>query len=171
MSRKGLLALWIPVVVLVTGVLIFAQEKKVPAEQERAVKEAEVPPAALAALKKLAAGAAITEFAEEIEHGSKFYEGSWKGPGGNVDGLVTEAGDLVEIEEVVSVDKVPAKARAEVEKEAGKEAKAKWEKKTIVMYEAHFTKDGKAREMILTPDGRRFPEEQDEHDKDEEDEE
>jgi hypothetical protein len=66
---------------------------------------------------------------------------------------------------------VPAKARAEVEKEAGKEAKAKWEKKTIVMYEAHFTKDGKAREMILTPDGRRFPEEQDEHDKDEEDEE
>src|SRR5262245_37891783 len=69
-------------------------------EQEREVKEADVPAAALNALKKQAAGAAITEFSEEIEHGHKFYEGSYKSATGNkVDVLVTEAGDLVEVEE------------------------------------------------------------------------
>ncbi len=154
---------------LTGGLLVWAQEKKAPVEQERQVKEAEVPKAALDALKKLAGAAAITEFAEEIEHGNKFYEGSWKGPGGNVDALVTEAGDLVEIEEVVSVDKVPAKTRAEAEKEAGKDAKLEWEKKTIVMYEVHFKKEGKGRELVLTPDGRRIQEEQEEADKDEDD--
>ena len=130
-------------VILAGCLLVRAQEKKVE-DSERAVKENEVPAAALATLKKLAGAAAITEFAEEIEHGNKFYEGSWKGPDGNVDALVTEA---------------------------GKEAKLMWEKKTLVLYEVHFKKDGKGREIILTPDGRRYYEEGDEKaDKDDGDE-
>ncbi|NOT00962.1 MAG: hypothetical protein HOP29_10075 [Phycisphaerales bacterium] len=136
-----------------------AQEKKANGEQEREVKEAEVPKAPLETLKALAGAATITEFAEEIEHGHKFYEGSWKGPNGNIDALVTESGDLVEIEETTPATGVPAAVRAEVEKAAGKEATLMWEKKTIVMYEVHFKKDGKGREMIFTPDGRQFHEE------------
>jgi len=168
MKRKSVSVFCAAAAILVTSGLILAQDKKEPAEQERSVKEAEVPAAAVATLKTLAGKAAITEFAEEIEHGHKFYEGSWKGPDGNVDALVTEVGDLVEIEEVIPAGKVPAPARAEAEKEAGKEAKLMWEKKTVVMYEVHFKKDGKGREMILTPDGRRFHEEGDEkQDKDE----
>lgn len=148
--------------VLAGGLFAFAQEKKPAAqEQERTVKESEVPAAALAALKKLAGGAAITEFAEEIEHGLKYYEGSWKGPNGNIDGLVTEAGDVVEIEETVPGDKVPGSVRTAVEKEAGKDAKLAWEKKTLYLYEVHFKKDGKGREIIYTADGRRFHEETD----------
>lgn len=154
-------------VALLAGAWMAAAQNQPPkGEQEREVKEAEVPKAALDALKKLAAGAAFTEFAEEIEHGSKFYEGSWKGPNGNVDALVTETGDVVEIEEVTPADKVPAPAKAAAEKEAGKDAKLTWEKKTIVMYEVHYKKDGKGHEMILTPDGRRVHEEG-EKDKDE----
>jgi len=149
-------------VALLGGLMAFAQVKPAPLEQERKVKEAEVPKAALEALKKVADKATITEFAEEIEHGSKFYEGSWNGPGGNVDCLVTESGDLVEIEEIISADKVPAAARAAVEKEAGKDAKLTWEKKTVVMYEVHYEKGDKGQEMILTPDGRRCHEEGDE---------
>ena len=77
-------------------------------ESERKVTESEVPSAALATLTKMAAGAKITEFAEEIEHGGTFYEGSWKNPsGGKVDVLVTAAGDLVEIEEKVGTDEAP----------------------------------------------------------------
>jgi len=91
-----------------------------------------VPKAALEALKKFADMATINEFAEEIELGHKFFEGSWTGPSGKVDCLVTEAGDLVEMEEVISADKVPAAARAAAEKEAGKHAKLAWEKKTLV---------------------------------------
>ena len=156
LPNPGMLGLF-----LVTSVLVLAQDKEEAAEQERSVKESEVPPAALAALRKLAGGAAFTEFAEEIEHGHKFYEGSWKGPDGNVDALVTEGGDLVEIEESAPAEKVPAPARAEAQKEAGKGAKLEWEKKTMLLYEVHYKKDGKSREMILTPDGRRFHEEGD----------
>lgn len=144
------------------GLFAIAQEKKPAAEeQERSVKESEVPAAALAALKQLAGSAAITEFAEEIEHGQKYYEGSWKGPGGNIDALVTEKGDLVEIEETIAEEKVPGGVRAAVEKEAGKDARLSWEKKTLYLYEVHFKKDGKGREMIFTADGRRFHEETD----------
>ena len=77
---------------------------------------------------------------------------------GNVDGLVTEAGDLVEIEETIAADKVPAVVNADVKKEA-KDAAVTFEKKTMVLYEAHFKKDGKGHEMVLTPDGRPFVEE------------
>jgi len=146
-------------VLLLVGWVALAQDKPAKQDYERKVKEAEVPKAALDALKKLADQAPFTEFAEEVEHGRKFYEGTWTGPHGKVDCLVTEAGDLVEIEEAVPADQVPAAARAEAEKEAGKDAKLTWEKKTIVMYEVHFKKDGKAHEMILTPDGHRYHEE------------
>ena len=129
-------------------------------EQEREVTEAEVPAAALAALKKLAAGARITEFAEEIEHGHTFYEGSWRAPSrGKMDVLVTAAGDLVEIEEQVSTDQVPAAALAVARKAAGKDAKLSFEKKTMILYEVKFRKDDRRHELLLTPDGRRVEEE------------
>jgi hypothetical protein len=145
------------------------QAAQPPVEQERKVQEAEVPAAALAQLKKLAGAAPITQFSEEVEHGHKYYEGSWKGPDGNVDALVTEAGDVVEIEEVIPAAKVPAAVRAVIEKEAGKDAAVQYEKKTYVAYEAHFKKDGKGREILLTPEGRTHSEEGDDGDEDEDD--
>jgi hypothetical protein len=129
-----------------------------PAESERRVTEAEVPKPALATLKKQAGGAAITEFAEEIEHGHTFYEGSWKGPHGNVDCLVTAAGALVEIEESVPADSVPEAVREAASNAAGDGAKPDFEKKTLILYEIHFTKDGKAHEAIFTADGRLYHE-------------
>ena len=82
-------------------------------ETERKVTEAEVPKAALKALQKQARKAKITEFAEEIEHGSTFYEGSWKKKGGaEVDVLVTKDGALVEIEEKIPVRRLPAGYRS-----------------------------------------------------------
>lgn len=165
--------LWIGATVLVAcgGLLALAQDKQPAGDHERKVKEAEVPKAALEALRKAANNAAFTEFAEEVEHGHKFYEGSYKGPNGNVDVVVTEAGDLVVIEEVVPADSVPAAVRAALEKEAGKDAKATWEKKTIVMFEVHFKKDGKSKELVFTPEGRPFHEEGDKKgEKDEDDE-
>lgn len=170
MKRANFVQLVAGVAVCVVAVFVVAEDKKQPLEQERSVKESEVPAAAMAALKKLAGAAPFTEFAEEIEHGHKFYEGSWKGPDGNVDALVTEAGDLVEIEEETPSAKVPAAARAEAEKAAGKDAKLSWEKKTFVMYEVHYKKDGKGQEMILTPDGRTFHEEGDDEKDGDEDE-
>ncbi|MEK6674541.1 MAG: hypothetical protein AABZ47_02680 [Planctomycetota bacterium] len=162
MFRKSSAAMLFVFGVFVTsGLWVWAEEKKENLESERKVKENEVPAAAMAALKKLSGGAAFTEFAEEIEHGHKFYEGSWKGPDGNVDGLVTEGGDVVELEESIPATKVPAAVRAMLEKEAGKDVAIQFEKKTLYLYEGHFKKDGKTREMILTADGREFHEDAD----------
>jgi hypothetical protein len=128
-------------------------------EQEREVKEAEVPAAALAALKKLAGEAKLTEFSEEIEHGSKFYEGSWKSAtGSNVDALVTAAGDLVELEEEVPANQVPTAILAAVRKLSGEDAKLFCEKKTMILYEVKFHKDDKRHEILYAPDGRRVEE-------------
>lgn len=145
-------------ILAVGGLLAWAQETKEIPASERKVTETEVPAPARAALKKLAGAAALTEYAEEIEHGHKFYEGSWKALDGNVDALVTEGGDAVEIEEAIPAEKVPVPARAAVEKEAGKGTPVQFEKKTLFLYEAHYKKDGKGREIIVTPDGRHFHE-------------
>jgi uncharacterized membrane protein YkoI len=129
-------------------------------EVERKVTEAEVPATALATLKKLAAGAKITEFAEEIEHGHTFYEGSWKShSGAKMDVLVTQTGDLVEIEERISTDQVPAAVLKVVRKAAGKDAQLSFEKKTMILYEVKFRKGDRRHELLLTPDGRRVEEE------------
>lgn len=138
------------------GLVVRAQDKGKVEDYEKKVKEADVPAPALAALKKLADGAAFTEFAEEVEHGVKYYEGSWKGPDGNVDALVTEGGDVVEIEESVPADKVPASVRTAAEKAGGKDGT--FERKTLFLYEIHFKKDGKSLEMIFGADGRPFSE-------------
>ena len=143
---------------LVGGWMAFAQPKQ-SEEKERKVKESEVPAAALAALKKAAGDKKLTQIEEEIEHGQKFYEGQWKGPDGKVEVLVTESGDLVEIEEMVSSDQVPMAVRKAASKDAGKDAKLAFEKKTAISYEIHFKKDGKRREITYAPTGSRYHEE------------
>lgn len=158
MQRCGILAAGAGGALLLGGFLAFGQARPAPAEQERKVAETEVSAAALQALRRLAGKAPIREFAEEIEHGHRFYEGSWTGPDGNVDALVTESGDLVEIEEIIPAERVPAAVRAATEREAGRDARMTFEKKTLVMYEVHYRKGDRGREMILTPDGRRYHE-------------
>ena len=161
MSKSRLVAVGFATVVVLTAGLLSLAKTDPTGEQERKVKETEVPKAALEAIKKLADKASITEFAEETGNGHKFYEGSWTGPSGRVDGLVTESGDLVEIEETVPAGSVPAAVRTELEKHVGKDAKVSYEKKTMVLYETHFKNDDKAREMVFTPDGRTFHEQGD----------
>ena len=129
-------------------------------ETERKVTEAQVPAAALATLRKLARGAEITEFAEEIEFGHTFYEGSWKSRSGAImDVLVTQTGDLVEIEERVGTDNVPAAVLKAARKAAGKGTELAFEKKTMILYEVKFRKGDSRHELLLTPDARRVEEE------------
>ena len=129
-------------------------------EVERKVKAAQVPAAALKTLKKMARGAKITEFAEEMEQGQTFYEGSWKtSSGANMDVLVTKAGALVEIEQQMDIKKVPAAVLKAARKAAGKDAELGCEKKTMILYEVKFRKGDGLHELLLTPDGRRVEEE------------
>lgn len=149
----------IEIAIALDGTLLPHEEERSEAakveEQERAVTEAEVPAAALATLKKLAGDAKLTEFSEEIEHGSKYYEGSWKTAAGtNVDALVTAGGDLVEIEEEVKADQVPSAVLAAAKKLAGADGALFCEKKTMILYEVKFRKGEERHEVMYTPDGR-----------------
>jgi uncharacterized membrane protein YkoI len=146
------------------------------AEAERKVTKAQVPADALATLKRLAAGAEITEFAEEIEHGHTFYEGSWKArSGAKMDVLVTKTGNLVEIERQVGARQVPAAVRKAARKAAGRGPDLAFEKKTMILYEVKFQKGNSRHELLVTPDGRhveheveRVKRDEDEDDDDEE---
>lgn len=135
--------------------------------QERSVKEAEVPAAALATLKKLAGDAPLTHFAEEIERGSRLYEGTWKmAAGSTVDALVTPTGELVELEEAVAADQVPAAVLAAARKKAGADGTLVCEKKTLILYEVKSRQGDKQHETLYTADGRVFQKDVDQDDED-----
>ncbi len=124
-------------------------------EHEERVSPAEVPKAALAALRKLAGDREIVELTREREHGHVFYEGSWKTrQGRHVDTLVTPDGHLVEIEEQVPAADVPPAVLAKLRKLAGEDTRFAFEKKTMILYEAKFRSKGRFHEVLLTPDGR-----------------
>jgi hypothetical protein len=153
-SRRLLLLGTCAVLFLVCGILIGGPPGQKEQEKERKVEEKDVPKAALEALKKAAGGATITKFEENIEHGSTFYEGAYKGPHGTVEALVTTDGDLVEIEEAIPADAVPKAVLAVAQKAAGKDAELRFEKETVILYEAKFKKGDRFHELVLTPDGR-----------------
>lgn len=160
MLRKfGILAAVGVSFVLLGGLIAFAQdkgekgEKKDKQKNERELKESEVPPAVLAAIKKVAGTAKIDKFEEENKHGHKVYEAAYTTPAGKAEVVVGENGEVIATEEIVAADKVPAAVKAAAEKEAGKDAKLEFEKKTITMYEAKFTKGDKKHEINLMPDG------------------
>jgi hypothetical protein len=75
--------------------------------------------------------------------------------------LVTAAGDLVEIEEQVSSDQVPAAVLATVRKAAGRDPGPDFffEKKTSILYEVKFPKGDQRHELLLAPEGRVVEEE------------
>lgn len=150
---RGHSLVWISTAVLAAAVSV-AWVNDGPGESERKIQESEVPASALKALRELAGKAKITEFAEEIEHGHTYYEGSWKGAHGTIDALVTSTGDLVEIEERIPVEQTPKSVLEAARKSAGKDAQFHVEKKTVVFYELKYAKDGRRHEVVFTPDGR-----------------
>ncbi|HVP09558.1 MAG TPA: hypothetical protein VMV94_00025 [Phycisphaerae bacterium] len=156
MSRRLACAIGAAVsAVLVIGLIAAAQDKPKEGDKEKKIQEGQVPPPALTLIKKLAGTAKIEEFEQSTKQGAKVYEAEWKTPDGKMEVVVSEAGDLLATEEVVPADKVPAAVKAAAEKEAGKDAKVEYEKKTIIVYQAKITK-GKAEKVMLTPTGSRW---------------
>ncbi|HVP09656.1 MAG TPA: hypothetical protein VMV94_00540 [Phycisphaerae bacterium] len=123
-------------------------------EKEMKIPEAQVPPAALATLKKMAGSAKIEQFEEKMKHDQKIYKAEWKTAEGEMEVAVTAAGDLLATEEPVMADKVPAAVKAAAEKEAGMGAKIEYEKKTVILYEAKFKKGDKEEEVKICPTGK-----------------
>ena len=123
---------------------------------EKAVKLEDLPPAVQKAMKEHTKGALVKGYAEESEDGKVFYEVETTVEGHGRDLSFDSSGQLVEMEEEVALDRVPAGAKAAILKAAGSGRVGKVEKVTKgadITYEAHVTIGGKKSEVVVKPDG------------------
>ena len=101
----------VPLAVLCFCVLVRAQEKKINRDQLPAVVEKTV--------ARESEGATITGFAKEIEHSQTFYEASLLINGLRREILIDTNGNVVEIEEQVSLYSLPPVVQQALTKAAG----------------------------------------------------
>jgi hypothetical protein len=137
-------------VVLLAGGMALGQEHK--------IKRSDLPAAVEKTVAAESQGATILGFSKEKEHGQTFYEAEMMINGHSKDILMDAKGAIVEVEEQVELDKLPAEVKAGLAAKAGKgeikkvEAITKHDK--LVAYEAQVSTNGKRSEIQVGPDGK-----------------
>ena len=129
-------------------------------EKEWKIKRAQLPPAVEKTVAAESQGVTIKGFAAEVEHGQKFYEASLTVNGHNKDILMDQAGNIVEVEEEVSMDSLPAAVQEALRKAAGSGTIQTVESLTkagqLVAYEAHGKRGLKRFEIQVGPNGEKL---------------
>ena len=135
---------------------VRAQEKKITREQ--------LPPAVQKMVAKESEGATIKGFASEVEHGKQFYEASLSVNGHNKDILFDKDGNVVEVEEEVSIESLPSAVQDGLKKAAGsgtiKVVESITKNGTLVAYEAHVKHGTKSSEIKVGPNGEKLKREE-----------
>ena len=117
----------------------------------------DLPPAVQKTVQAETKNAQLVGIAAEEEGGKTVYELETKVNGMGRDLMIDSAGAILIIEQEVTIDKIPAAARAAIEKEAAGVKITKVEiltKGGTVTYEAAITKKGKKSEVTFTADGK-----------------
>lgn len=124
---------------------------------ERKITMAALPSAVQAAVREQTKGAEILGFAAEREKGQIVYEAETKRNGKSRDLTFNKNGQLLEVEEEISLEDVPVPARTALQKRADGGTIKKVESVTrgaAVAYEAALqTKAGRKAEIAVNPDG------------------
>ena len=132
--------------------------------QEKKIKRSDLPPAVARAVAAQSQGAAIREFSQETENGQTYYEVEMTVAGRGKDVLMDANGSVVEVEEQVAPDALPAAVSAGLSARAGRGKIVKVESITkqgkLVAYEAQVVMDGKRSEVQVGPDGKPLDHEQ-----------
>jgi uncharacterized membrane protein YkoI len=130
--------------------LAFAQEKK--------IQRADLPPAVEKAVAAQTRGATVKGFSQEKENGQTFYEAELTVSGHSKDVLIDSTGTVVEVEEQVALDSLPAAVKDGLQAKAGAGKILKVESITkhdkLVAYEAKVQTGGKKSEIQVGPDGK-----------------
>jgi hypothetical protein len=138
--------------VLFLTVTMFAQE------QEKKIQRSALPPAVEKTVSAQSQEATIKGFSEEKENGQTFYEAEMMVNGHSKDVLIDKDGTVVEVEEQVEFDSLPAAVKEGLQSKAGSAKIAKVESLTkhdkLVAYEAKVQADGKKKEIQVGPDGK-----------------
>jgi len=128
--------------------------------QEKKIKREQLPPAVEKTVVKESEGATIKGFATEVEHGQKFYEASLIVNGHNKDILIDRNGNIVEVEEEVSIDSLPATVRDALRKAADTGRIEMVESLTkngnLVAYEAQVKRGKRRFEIQVGPNGKKL---------------
>jgi hypothetical protein len=141
--------------IVLATVLLFAG---LLVSQEKKIKRADLPPAVEKTVAAQSAGAAVRSFSKETEKGQTYYEAELVVNGHTKDILIDTNGAIVEVEEQVALDALPAAVKAGLQAKAGDGKLVKVETLTkqdkLVAYEAQVTRDGKKSEIQVGPDGK-----------------
>ena len=136
--------------ILISTLPAFTQEKK--------VKRSDLPPAVEKAVAAQSQGATIRGFSEEKENGQTFYEAELIVDGHSKDVLMDANGAVVEVEEQIALDSLPAAVKEGLQSKAAKGKVVKVESLTkhdkLVAYEAQVMTGGKKSEVQVGPDGK-----------------
>lgn len=126
--------------------------------KERKIKQSDLPPAAQKTVAAQSQGATIKGFAEETENGKTLYEVELMVKGHSKTLMVDAAGSIVETEEQIPIQSLPAAVRQSLLAKAGDGTITRVESITkhnqVVAYEAQVETAGKRREVQVGPDGK-----------------
>jgi uncharacterized membrane protein YkoI len=128
--------------------------------QERKLKREQLPPAVEKTVAEQSKGATIVGFATEVEHGKRLYEVELKVGGRGKDISMDKNGNIVEVEEEVSMDSLSDAVKEGLKKAAGAGTIVKIESLTkngkLVAYEAVVKTGTKRSEIQVGPDGQKL---------------
>ena len=140
--------------ILIAG-LLFAV---LASSQEKKIKRSDLPPAVEKTVAAQSAGATVKGISKENEKGQTYYEAEMIVNGHTKDILIDTNGAIVEVEEEVAMDALPAEVKAGLQARAGDGKLVKVETLTkqdkLVAYEAQVTRGGKKSEVQVGPDGK-----------------
>jgi hypothetical protein len=136
---------------LVTAIVAVGQDTEVK------IARKDLPAPVEQTVREQSKGAVVRGFAREVKSGETFYEVELSVKGIKKDVLLDPTGKVVEVEEQVTLNSLPAGARNEIVKQAGKGKILMVESITkdnvLVGYEAHVKSAGKIFEIKVNPDG------------------
>ena len=125
---------------------------------EKKISRADLPPAVEKTVAAESKGATIRGFSSEVEGGELRYEVAMTVAGRGRDVSIAPDGRVLEIEEEIAWDALPAAVRQGLEKAAGGAKIAKVESLTregkVVGYEAQVVAGSKRSEVQVGPDGK-----------------
>jgi hypothetical protein len=130
------------------------------AASEKRIDRSELPAAVQKAVDVAKQGATVRGFSQETDGKETFYEVELVANGRHKDILMDRDGQVVEVEQELPVESLPATVQQRVRAETGDSqidsVEALTKRGKLAGYEVHVTKDGARTEIQLDPEGQRL---------------
>jgi hypothetical protein len=127
-------------------------------DKDKQIKKSDLPPAVQKAADEQSKGATVKGYSKEIENGKVEYEVQLMVKGHSKDVSMDAQGNVIEIEEEVTLEALPGPVREALQHKAGKGKIRKVESLTkhgaLVAYEAQVLTGNQRSEIQVGPDGK-----------------